>query len=734
MRITIDDVFDQIIAIQIKHINAAALKDIRLDFNAEDEYDLTLSYADAYHYLCSCLLVGPKSSSQTLLDLYLIHQYLCYCYITKDKICHLLSDSDLKADIKIIRNCFYCYRAVGAFQECIEQYEILRESCLWQKMNLADQMQIMKESAKSYRNKGDFYRALNLYNECLTMNPETEWCQRVELLLKIGKVYRNYLMQIELAKFYVEEAYHILESNRDRTLTGEKEKRYAVICFDTLGQIYRDELNFAEAKKFFDMSKKLYGKDGGRAHVHEILMKYLKKDCDTDINLLKDIEILKKVIDDLEQHPGDEIGIGIRSVQLARLIFIASHTDKKAAYDQLRWGRAVATKYNDIKTIIRSYLEEAQFLKMEKKYLECIEISKTAVQLASNSNQFVLENRTIKDIIELSNQRPDVIDSAAKIELIKRRKDIYKKLVRFSRLSIDIVQQGHSLFSKDKLIDMYGIVLNDFEKISDELSKIIEILNIEIDRINQKYIAYLNTEIKGFTYKSILHKFKNDLPNETQIDQLKRMSESVQPTHLEEKEILMNVSRQLESFATVISHIKDSANETLKISQHEKKWCLLDTLVKTGIGNFIFYKPAYKEIIKYSSAGQDIEILVQNTLFESTISEILDNAFDYAETAMDENHMEDQFKFYIDIRISETRFVILEFYARYGNGLDEKAAKSIKDGLNGRTAEKRGSSQFGFYTIRFLFEDLLGGQVTIPEDRERAGICISLPIDGVTCK
>ena len=64
------------------------------------------------------------------------------------------------------------------------------------------QMQIMKEVAKAYRNIGDFYNALNLYYECLLLNSEQDWLHRVELLLKIGKVYRNYLMQTELARFY----------------------------------------------------------------------------------------------------------------------------------------------------------------------------------------------------------------------------------------------------------------------------------------------------------------------------------------------------------------------------------------------------------------------------------------------------------------------------------------------------------------------------------------------------
>ncbi|KAI4446428.1 hypothetical protein C823_000946 [Eubacterium plexicaudatum ASF492] len=137
-------------------------------------------------------------------------------------------------------------------------------------------MQIMKEVAKAYRNIGDFDNALNLYYNCLLLNSKQDWLHRVELLLKIGKVYRNYLMQTELARFYVEEAYRILEENGLHEFNEVKEKKYAVICLDTLGQIYRDEGDFDKAKEFFQLSKKMYGKKGGRAQVHEILMQYQK--------------------------------------------------------------------------------------------------------------------------------------------------------------------------------------------------------------------------------------------------------------------------------------------------------------------------------------------------------------------------------------------------------------------------------------------------------------------------
>lgn len=55
MKVNINDIFDQIVDIQIDYDKVYMLKDIKLDLKQEYEYDTSLSYIDAYHYLCDCL-------------------------------------------------------------------------------------------------------------------------------------------------------------------------------------------------------------------------------------------------------------------------------------------------------------------------------------------------------------------------------------------------------------------------------------------------------------------------------------------------------------------------------------------------------------------------------------------------------------------------------------------------------------------------------------------------------
>ena len=270
----IDDVFDQILNSHINYQDNVKLKDVRLNLEGKDIVDEERGYIDSYQYLRRYLKIDNIEDKGMLLELFLVHQYLCHVYLSEKSIDTWPYDTIEKDEIaRMVKECFSVYRVSGAYEDCIRQYEILSKSYMWEIFCSDDQMQIMKDSAKSYRNTGDFGQALQIYYKCLEQNPEEYWIHRVELLLKIGKVYRNYLMQTGLAKFYCEEAMELLETNGTKPYEGN-ERRYAIIGFDTLGQIYRDEKDYEKAEIFFRKSEGLSPESRTRARIHTILMRY----------------------------------------------------------------------------------------------------------------------------------------------------------------------------------------------------------------------------------------------------------------------------------------------------------------------------------------------------------------------------------------------------------------------------------------------------------------------------
>ncbi len=64
----------------------------------------------------------------------------------------------------------------------------------------------------------------------------------------------------------------------------------------------------------------------------------------------------------------------------------------------------------------------------------------------------------------------------------------------------------------------------------------------------------------------------------------------------------------------------------------------------------------------------------------------------------------------------------------------KKAEISIREGLEHRKSTKKEGSKYGFYSMKLLFEDLMGGQIQVLHDDNKTGISIGLPIDLVTLK
>lgn len=726
----IDDVFDQILNSHINYQEDVKLKDVRLKLAENDIADEGMGYIGSYQYLCKYLEIDSIEDRSMLLYLFLVHQYLCHAYLSEKNVDTWTYDAAEKDEIvRMVKECFSIYRVAGAYEDCIRQYEILSKSHMWQIFNREDRMQLMKDSAKSYRNTGDFGQALQIYYKCLEQNPKENWIHRVELLLKIGKVYRNYLMQTGLAKFYCEEAMEILEANGTRPYEGN-EKRYAMIGFDTLGQIYRDEKDYKKAELFFQKSEGLSPGIITRARIHRILMKYCENTGDA--NIKEDIGELSEAIAHLKENPLNQVGAGIRSIQLGQLMHLDKAWDKNEARDKVKEGWEIANRYNDVKSIIKACMTLAEFAVAENDYESYILLNKKAIQIASENRQMVLENEIIKGILESS----AYIDGSLRFKLIKRRKEIYVKLVEYSKLSIDIAQRDLSVsFPPDKLIELYKIVLADFEQIFQELNKVIEILNMEFENINKKYIEYLNTEIEGNTYKNILHKFKNNLPDRLVIDQLKELCGKIRLNHPEEQETLTKVSRQLDSFADVVEYIRDSSIEVLSVTRYEKDWCLLDELIREGINDFNYSRQEYKEKIDYKYNGPEVLSYVQRKFFETTFMEILNNAFVYAKRTAGTTDSIENFSFIVRINIEKERTVYLECYSRYGNhGMAEKAAESIRSGLERKISSKGKDGGYGFYSIRLLFEDFLNGSVRVLHRELDTGLSIHWPVDGVVSK
>ena len=143
----------------------------------------------------------------------------------------------------------------------------------------------------------------------------------------------------------------------------------------------------------------------------------------------------------------------------------------------------------------------------------------------------------------------------------------------------------------------------------------------------------------------------------------------------------------------------------------------------------------YRKNIHFEKKEQNIVIKTQSTLFETNISEILNNAFSYVETIAKEAEIEKKFNFIFDVIILEKRAIVLKCFSMYwDNEISVKARESIKMGLEGQRSTKKDGSLYGFYSMKLLFEDFLGGRIEIMQEDRCSGINVYLPINEVTLK
>ena len=82
----IDDVFDQILNSHINYQDNVKLKDVRLNLEGKDIVDEERGYIDSYQYLRRYLKIDNIEDKGMLLELFLVHQYLCHVYLSEKKI------------------------------------------------------------------------------------------------------------------------------------------------------------------------------------------------------------------------------------------------------------------------------------------------------------------------------------------------------------------------------------------------------------------------------------------------------------------------------------------------------------------------------------------------------------------------------------------------------------------------------------------------------------------------
>lgn len=634
----------------------------------------------------------------------------------------------------------------GNYDQCIELCNCIF-SALGEHPVLSNALlQNMFLQAKAYRNKGQY--PLSLETLCAALDSieadEKLAYRKGSVLLRIGKVYSEYLMMMRVSIFFLEEAKYELSkwcNHPDRKIHSKARTEYA-ICLDSIGQYWREQEEYGKAISYFNEAEEVnrsIERQSGilRNKAHRLVSQMRQLDSIESIESINDVTQREELIREMQtivrvlcSDSQNVKGAGVRYAQLADMYFEAGKIeDARLALAQ---SRHIARQHGDNKTLARAEtieLKHSSDRNLGDNLREVMVLLKNLnyyhYQIDVNNLAFsaVKERRLrgFEGIGFLQNNR------AIYLELSKIAKNTIKRISNpafrseFSHLSVN---DRFSLLRG--IIDDYGWFINSMNKIIDQL---IIISKERSDSLNEA----VNSEAKASLASSVIHDVKHVLTSRsgeivrTELDPiLETLNSNVEITPTTREYLINTISNTNLRLKTILPRIEEATR--LPRDLHE----MIDVRdIFLSISN---QKPEEYQSLKETidvECNRMIQIEYNIELLATLFKELLRNAIDF----MVKNDLKvDRFilkaEKFENVEIGFINFSVLTEFQEVADA--EKAYENIHEQLSG--SEKK----YG-YGLKLLNNFMLcktGGN-DLPssfkgdrekEDERQAGISFKVPI------
>jgi len=622
----------------------------------------------------------------------------------------------------------------GAYEECIECCDVcLRKEYAGQQLPKIH-VEILFTKSKAHRNTGGYQSALDVLWEALRFvdkHNEIAYMQG-SVLLRIGKVYSDYLMMISVSICFLQEAKDQLEkwlTNMDDPGTKEYvEKEYA-ICLDSMGQYWREKDRpekavefFSEAKKWNSSLGRLSGVYRNEAHVMAVYLKVETKADDLE-NMIRQMQyIIRQLLDDR----GNQKGVGVRQLLLAKMQAAAGDFDGAAF--SLAESRRMSRLYQDDKTLIKTHIVELQY-----------NICQGAADRASlmRALDMAKERRYYELEIALNQWMVEAIESGRMsssdiLAPLQRNRALYLELSATAQRTIRKVTEHESqseffYLSEKNSVNLLENVVSDYEwfvqKMNDIINRLLKITQGRSDELTAAAIS----EAKASLASSVLHDLKHILIKKDEdrvftsldpvIDALKRWEDRIPKE--EYNDVLSNISRVNETLKeSIYSRISEATRMPQDFSQ--------DILVNHVLSDLSRQKP--EEYQKIHQIGQkidvdcaeDLVVKYNYNIFATLMKELLRNAIDYQKKT---GAAVSRYLLKASENLGQISFSVLTEFQ------DEQEAKQAYLLIDRQLQAKSGEDGYGTKLLR-NFMRVKTGNATGPKAKQEermAGICFDVP-------
>ncbi len=653
--------------------------------------------------------------------------------------------------------------SVGAYKDCIVCTKACMDPEIWETFDSNLQVKILQYSAKSQRNLGYYTDAFNTYRLALRIAKESDNALEAGIvLLKIGKVYSNYLIQKSLSLGFLLEALNYFKiCSTDDILC----KKFTAICHDAIGQVKREWMP-KEARKHFKKALEINGeieRNTGniRANAHLILLEFNNAPPKKKKML---VEKMQDIIWELLSDDNNIIGAGVRWIELASMYYKMGEYDNACVC--IDKGKNIAALYSDNKTLVRAMLLDAKMYRHDReRALAAIGEGK---KTASRYSLMVYESQINEMEIEFHNylfdQKLADIKTEQPVSLLKKNKIIYMELVNRVKESLqrinnaDRSEDEFSFLTSKVTKGLKENVLFDYDDIINKLDQIIKNLIFELQKIEGKEQDLLVSSIMNSLARELLHDLKGLIPINSDVSRLDTIREILRriagclvveyKDHSKTNDNMEGLAKQINEQASELQNIDNSLKKIKKIIAKNinlprdlKENFSMSSVCKNAVNEMNQIFPGFSERIVFEDlCKKDIVLKLNANLMSNIIGNLIRNAIDYLQKKGGDTSGE---KIYVSLGHDVPATVYMEDMPKDGilsittlfksQAEAENVRRLIDRGLAAEYSSDEYSSGYGLETASRIFCQLMSGTVKSDSyewmDGFNSGIRIKFPIE-----
>jgi anti-sigma regulatory factor (Ser/Thr protein kinase) len=620
----------------------------------------------------------------------------------------------------------------GDYTNCIS----CCRACIANRKDIADKnmVTVLFNNSKALRNEGQYARSLKTLCEALSIinnNADLKYLKG-SALLRIGKVYLNYLMQSATARYFFIEAEKELAlwlEYDNEMIKNEATVQYA-ICLDALGQMEKEsnpQLSTKYFHKAYEYNFQMNRTSGiFRNYAHILVSEF--RECKPgekdkiDALILSMKSIIRNLLDDDENIRG----AGVRYIQLAEMQKAVN--DYRGGLDSINRGSEIARMFSDYKTLIRAVKEKYEVVS----YLgdmndEFVREIKSVLNLAKEKNLLVYQHELNYLIIKAINHYQFTGENI--IYYLQENRTVYEKLRTISENSITkVLRRNYEKNEFTHLVEMtkkeeyelIGKVINDYNLIIKRLNDIIDELLNKYESLTSELFDLGIAQAKASLASGLLHDFKHIMKtasDDTVLDEALKI--------LENEEI--DIENDLNIAVSKISLVNDKFKsiypqiiEAQKIPVNFKEKVNLRSSCLFA-ANVIEKEYSFVKKIKVS-CDDELLIIYNNRSMQTLIKELLRNAVIYSS----KNNVSVK-KFVIEIKEIINKVVI-----KIGTVFEMKsdAANAQKQLAKQMSyTDSTIDNGFGLSALRNFMQSMTGGaeRPSFFSDKNTVGIIFSFP-------